>query len=130
VHEGFHGIFFVNRDFQEFSRRRWEALGPVERRFIRSYFDSQDYDLKDSFLMTNELMAYCLQQPVSQAAEYFGVYLQGKLEASPWRREALPPSREAMGDAFAREAAAFSAYVSDRWGLSAGRISRLRVREE
>jgi hypothetical protein len=80
--------------------------------------------------MVNELMAYCLQQSPSLAAEYFGKTLAGRLEGS-WRRQSLPPKNEAAGTwpelerDFAREAAAFSAYVDQRWGLLGGRVHRI-----
>jgi hypothetical protein len=130
AHEGFHGLFFIDEDFREFSRRRWEALPQTARRFILSYFDYSQYDLKDSYLMMNELMAYCLQQSPALAAEYFGKTLAGRLEGS-WRRQSLPAKDEAAGTwpelerDFTREAAAFSAYVDQRWGLSGGRVHRI-----
>ena len=133
THEGFHGIFFIDQDFQEFSRRRWENLSPQASRFIRALFGSMAYDTGDTGLMINELMAYCLQQPVSQAARYFGEVQAGRLAGLPLRREALSPRDEATGTwpeiaaAFRSEAAAFSAYVERRWGLAAGRVLRVRA---
>jgi hypothetical protein len=131
VHEGFHGIFFMDEDFREFSRRRWENLDAVAKQVFRSYLDFQRYDLGDPYLVVNEFMAYCLQQPVSQAGPYFGENLPRRLHASSWRRAVLPPAEESPGGGlswpalarvFIREAEAFSAYVSRRWGLAAGRV--------
>jgi hypothetical protein len=133
VHEGFHGLFFIDEDFREFSRRRWENLSPGARGFIRSYFDYQRYDIGDPYLMVNEFMAHCLQQSVSQAPRYFGENLAGRLAAS-WRREILPEKDEesgtwpAIASAFRTEAEAFSAYVNRRWGFAAGRVRRVTVR--
>jgi hypothetical protein len=134
AHESFHGLFFIDRDFREFSRGRWENLSPQASRFIRALFGSMAYDTRDTDLMINELMAYCLQQPVSQAARYFGETQAGRLAELPLRRNALPPQDEATGTwpaiaaAFRAEAAAFSAYVERRWGLAAGRVRQVRVR--
>jgi hypothetical protein len=134
-HEGFHGLFFIDEDFRGFSRRRWEALDGVSRGFIRSYFDSQRYDLGDDYLMVNEFMAYCLQQPVSQAGRYFGENLAGRIYATPWRRPVLPPGGEDAGvwpelaRAFSREAEAFSSYVDRRWGFAAGRVRSVTFRD-
>jgi hypothetical protein len=134
THEGFHGIFFVDEDFREFSRRRWEALSPAARRFIISYFDYQRYDIGDEYLMINEFMAHVLQQPVSRAARYFGETLASRIEASSWRRTVLPEKDEAAGiwpalaEAFSAEARAFDGYVANRWGLGAGRVYRIRVK--
>jgi hypothetical protein len=131
IHEGFHGLFFIDEDFQEFCRRRWEGLNPGAKRFIRSYFDYQGYDINNPYLMINEFMAHCLQQPVSRAGWYFGEVLAGRINESSWRREVLPPQDEASGTwpdlarAFTRETEALSSYVNQRWGLSAGRVRRL-----
>ena len=131
VHEGFHGIFFMDGEFREFSRRRWENLDGDAKRVFRSYLDFQRYDLEDPYLVVNEFMAYCLQQPVSQAGSYFGENMPRQILTSPWRGSVLPPSEKspagerwpALARAFTREAEAFSAYVSRRWGFAAGRVS-------
>jgi hypothetical protein len=136
AHEGFHGIFFIDGDFRDFSRRRWEGLSPGARRFILSYFDYQHYDTGDEYLMINEFMAHVLQQPVSRAGSYFGETLASRLDASPWRRAVLPEKDEetgtwpALAQAFLAEARAFDGYVAGRWGLGAGRVYRLRVRRD
>ncbi|MDR2068541.1 MAG: hypothetical protein LBP71_01560 [Spirochaetaceae bacterium] len=136
VHEGFHGLFFIDGEFRDFSLRRWEQLPGPARRFILSYFDYQRYDVADSYLMVNEFMAHCLQQSVSLAGLYFGQTLAARIDASSWRRGVLPPKDEASGSwpelagIFSAEAAAFSAYVNRRWGLSAGRVWQIRVRGE
>lgn len=131
IHEGFHGLFFIDPDFQEFCRLRWEGLDPDARRFLRSYFDYQGYDGDNLFLMINEFMAHCLQQPVSRAGWYFGENLARRINESSWRRGVLPPMDEASGAwpslarAFTREAEALSSYVSLRWAFTAGRIRRV-----
>jgi hypothetical protein len=133
VHEGFHGLFFIDEDFRAFSRRRWENLSPLAKGFIRSYFDYQHYDIGDAYLMINEFMAHCLQQSASLASRYFGENLAARLETS-WRREVLPEKDEGTGtwpeiaSAFRAEAEAFSAYVNRRWGFAAGRIRRVTVK--
>jgi hypothetical protein len=130
VHEGFHGIFFIDEDFRNFSRRRFENLSPLAKRFILSFFDYQHYDVKDQYLVVNEFMAHVLQQSVSQAGAYFGKTLASRIDASSWRRTILPPKDEAteswpdIARAFQAEAEAFSAYVNQRWGLAAGRVWR------
>jgi hypothetical protein len=133
VHEGFHGIYFIDEDFRAFTASRWKNLAPVPKRFIRSYFEYLNYDSSDAYLMENEFMAYCLQQGVSQAPRYFGETLARIIADHPWRNTVLPPKDEAsdawpeIAEAFRAEAAAFSAYVNHRWGLAAGRVSRVRV---
>ncbi|MDR2943415.1 MAG: hypothetical protein LBV17_12600 [Treponema sp.] len=132
THEGFHGLFFIDADFRDFSRKRLEQLPAVAKQFIKSYFDFQQYDTKDEYLFVNEFMAHVLQQTDSQAADYFGSYLPLRLQSS-WRAGALPKKDEASGTwpvlarAFAVEAEAFSAYVNRRWGLAAGRVWGLQI---
>jgi hypothetical protein len=134
AHEAFHGLFFIDGEFRDFSRRRWENLGDVPRRFIRSYFEYQAYDTGDAYLLVNEFMAYIMQQPAYQARTYFGETLASRINASPWRRTVLPEKDEAsnswpeIGEAFEREAEAFSAYVRGRWGLSAGLVRKVRIK--
>jgi len=135
THECFHGIFFLDADFRDFSRRRWEQLSAPAKRFITSYFDFQQYDTKDEYLLINEFMAHVLQQSVSQAAEYFGHYLPTRLLESSWRASTLPKKDEASGTwptlaaAFTTEAEAFSDYVNIRWGLAAGRVWGVQVKK-
>ena len=132
AHEGFHGIFFIDEDFRDFSRRRWEQLPVTAKRFLTAFFEFQQYDTKDEYLLINEFMAHVLQQSVSQAAAYFGQNLPLRLE-STWRASALPKKDEAsstwpsLATVFTAEAEAFSAYVNQRWGLAAGRVWTLRV---
>ncbi|MDR2397800.1 MAG: hypothetical protein LBD74_03455 [Spirochaetaceae bacterium] len=134
VHEGFHGLFFIDEEFRDFSTRRFAQLDRGAKGFLLSFFDYQHYDIKDSYLMINEFMAHVLQQPVSHAASYFGEYLARQIDASSWRRTVLPPMDEEtqswpdLAGAFNTEATTFSAYVNQRWGFAAGKIHRIQVR--
>ena len=134
AHEGFHGLFFIDEDFRAFSRRRWQQFPAQAKRFTVSFFNFQRYDTADEYLLINEFMAHVLQQPVSQAGYYFGQALPLRLEDS-WRRADLPEKDQSSGSwpvlaaAFTREAEAFSAYVNSRWGLAAGRVHLVTVRQ-
>ena len=137
IHECFHGLFFIDEDFRNFSASRWEIFSPEAKRFFSSYLDSMRYDLSVSYLVVNEFMAYCLQQSVSQAPYYFGEYLAGQIAGNPLRRAVLPQEEQttagggrywpALARAFAREAEAFSDYALRRWGFSAGAVYSTRV---
>ncbi len=133
VHEGFHGLFFIDEDFRNFSRSRWEHLPPPAKKFITSYFGFQQYDTKDEYLLVNEFMAHIMQQSVRQAAEYFGKILPSRLE-NTWRVSSLPQKDEVSGtwtvlaETFTEEAQAFSGYVDRRWSLTAGRVWGLMIR--
>jgi hypothetical protein len=132
AHEGFHGIFFIDEDFRTFCAERWKNLNRTAKNFIVSYFDYQQYDVQDNYLLINEFMAHILQQSAGAAAEYFGKTLAGRIDASDWRRSVLPPKDDAtetwpaLAEAFSAEAYAFSAYARRRWGLDCGRIWRVR----
>jgi hypothetical protein len=136
AHEGFHGLFFIDKDFRAFCQNRWVSLPGHAKVFIRSFFDFQRYDIHDETLMINEFMAHVLQQPSFGAAKYFGETLPRRLESSPWRVSALGEKDEAtdswpqLAKAFTQEAETFSAYVNRRWGLSAGRTWTLTVNRE
>jgi len=133
AHEGYHGLFFIDEEFRDFSKKRLQQLPSAARRFIVSFFEFQQYDIKDEYLFVNEFMAHVLQQSVSQAPDYFGSYLPGRLE-STWRVSTLPPKDEVSGSwtslakVFTDEAQAFSTYVNQRWNLAAGRVWTLRIR--
>ncbi|MDR2053986.1 MAG: hypothetical protein LBP80_11295, partial [Treponema sp.] len=51
IHECFHGLFFVDEDFRNFSAARWENLSPEAKRFFSSYLDSMRYDIAVSYLV-------------------------------------------------------------------------------
>ncbi|MHC6204392.1 hypothetical protein ACYULU_14525 [Breznakiellaceae bacterium SP9] len=133
AHEGFHGIFFVDERFRDFSRTRYEGLSPETLRFIRNYLEYDSYDISDGYLVINEFMSYVMQQPASLAYEYFGRTAAGRIDSSTRRRSILPPKDAAsnswpsIGTAFGREAAAFSAYAKERWNLSAGQVWHVTV---
>jgi hypothetical protein len=136
IHECFHGLFFMDEDFRNFSVGRWENFPPEAKRFFSSYLDFMRYDTAHGYLAVNEFMAYCLQQPASHAPYYFGEYLAGQIAANPLRRSVLSGEERtasggrywpALARAFSREAVAFSDYASRRWGFSAGAVYSLRA---
>lgn len=132
AHEGFHGLFFIDSDFRDYSRQRWELFPASAKKFLLSFFDYQQYDIKDEYLLINEFMAHILQQSVNQAGDYFGRTLPSRFETT-WRRESLPAkegeSWPELASAFTSEARAFSNYVNERWNLAAGRVWNLIIRD-
>jgi hypothetical protein len=132
AHEGFHGIFFIDEEFRNFAYERWKNLDGAAKRFLVSYFDYQQYDINDEYLIVNEFMAYVMQQSAGAASEYFGKTIPSRINEISWRRGALPAYNEETGlwtdlaKFFSAEAAAFSAYARSRWALDCGRVWRLR----
>ena len=142
AHEGFHGLYFIDEDFRNFCRSRWQQLGAEAKKFIASYFQYYQLDIGDGtgrdpdgdYLLYNELMAYILQLPVLEAGFYFGSTLPSRLENNPRRKDDLPfkdartNTWPILASAFDREARAFSDYVEKRWGLSGGRVNNVSVK--
>ncbi|MCL2804672.1 MAG: hypothetical protein FWD26_01880 [Treponema sp.] len=117
-HEGFHGIFFIDEEFRDYSRSRWEQFPQDAKDFILIYFEVQNYDLENDYLMVKEFKSHVLQQPVFETADYYGRHLA-------WRVGVIPsPS---VVSAFVAEANTFSEYVNKRWGLATGRVWGLAV---
>lgn len=129
THEGYHGLFFTDEAFRRFASDRYRELPSEPKEFLKAYFDSRRYDVRDDYLMTNELMAYCLQQPVELAARYFGDTLPVRLEKDLLRKKVLPPRSAgdipypALAAPLKAVAAQFDAYVLMRWGMRAGGVS-------
>ena len=134
-HEAFHGLYFIDEDFRIFSRQRWASFPLFARDFLLAYFNLQAYDLENDYLVVNEFMAHVLQFPVSNASWYFGEHLPNiLLNNSSAFRTFLPEMEERtregrryypeLAQVFTHEAEVFSAYVNQRWGLSAGRVWR------
>ena len=136
AHEGFHGLYFIDEDFRNYSRQRWEAFPAPAKKFLLSFFDFQAYDIRDQELVIKEFSGHLLQFPVSQIAWYFGQHLPNQMiERSPRRAVDLPKKEDTrdgkrywpeLADFFTAEAEAFSRYVNQRWSLAAGRVWRAR----
>jgi hypothetical protein len=118
VHEGFHALFFLDANFRTFSYRRYAQLTPRVKRFLLTYFGRLGYDTSYQFLMVNEFMAYVLQQPLAETEQFFGAPVLNAV-----RQQMEIRSAQDILTAFQDEAVAFSAYVRQRWGFTAGRIT-------
>ncbi|MCL2602471.1 MAG: hypothetical protein FWD91_06625 [Treponema sp.] len=134
AHEMFHGLFFIDSDFQKFSRQRWEAFPEHTKKFFIAFLDILTYSTDYEYLVINEFMAYMLQLPASQASWYFGQHLSNRLYNEGFGH--LLPAHYQMRDGmrfwpeiatiFTAEAETFSRYVNERWGLEAGRVWKTR----
>ena len=128
AHEGFHGLFFIDEDFQNFTNKRWAQLHPQARAFFKAFLEHMEYDTSYHFLLMKEFSGYVLERPVSQMAHRFGQNLPSRILNYYPYNTALPPRCYETGtwpllaQAFTAEAEAFSAFVNQRWGLAAGRV--------
>ena len=126
AHEGFHGIFFVDKDFRDTVSVAYQNADPQSLQFLHSYFTVQDtlaYNKDDTYLMHNEFMAYMLQQPVNRTGTYFADNLAKRgfmLRAVP---ELCTYVQKTQGTGFTESSQVLSTYVFQRWGIEAGRVS-------
>ena len=127
AHEGFHGLFFIDEGFREFTAARWYQFPEDGRRMFLTFLDDQEYDIAVEFIVLKEFASFLLQQPVSLAPAYFGRRMPYRISCPYWH-EAHQHLRTPTGmfphfaNMFTREAEAFSAYVNYRWGFAAGRV--------
>jgi hypothetical protein len=124
IHEGFHGLFFLDEAFREFSFRRYENLNPQAKRYLLAYFSYLGYDTSYQFLVVNEFMAYVLQQSLVANSDFWG----GNVLNAISNRIEVTSLPEILAT-FQAEAVAFSAYVDQRWSLAAGRLRRITEAE-
>ena len=127
AHEGFHGLFFIDEAFREFTADRWSRFPEDGRRMFLTFLDDQEYDISVEFIVLKEFASFLLQQPVSLAPAYFGARMPYRISCPEWHaahRHLRTPTGmfPHFADLFTREAAAFSAYVNYRWGFAAGRV--------
>jgi len=127
AHEGFHGLFYIDEDFREFTANRWYWFPEDGQRMFLTFLDDQEYDITVEFIVLKEFASFLLQQPVSMAPAYFGRRMPYRITNPYWHAEnrhlrdhtgAFPH----FANMFTREAEAFSAYVNYRWGFAAGRV--------
>jgi len=136
AHEGFHALHYIDEDFREFTRQRWEIFCNKGKMLLLSFFVIQAYDISDIELVYKEFSAHMLYWPVNQAGWFFGESMPTRVTTTnPLYAFILPPSREVtrgrlhwpeLATIYTAEAQAFSNYVNQRWGFAAGRVWRIR----
>ncbi len=123
-HEGWHGIFFVDKDFRDFVYSEFDSMDSRTRDYLVRYFQvtpSLNYDIKDAYLLRNEFMAYMLQKPVSDIARYFSDMASRRHSQDLAKKEA-DYIIETNAQGFVDAAKRLSDYAEKRWNLSAGRV--------
>ena len=124
AHEGWHGIFFIDEEFRNTVASIYYTIDSETLAYLRRYFQvtpSLNYDVKDDYLMKNEFMAYLLQQPVSQVANYF-VNMAKREHSQQLAKKQADYIIATKGAGFEGAARLLDEYVSDRWNLNAGRV--------
>ena len=125
AHEAWHGIFFTDEDFRNTTAAIYYTIDPNAIDFLVGYWKSQpslNYDSSDNYLIQNEFMAYIMQQGVQFTKSYFtriANYASVQKAIPDLANYVLKTNARAFEDA----GYAFDSYVSDRWGLSNGRVA-------
>lgn len=127
AHEGWHGIFFVDSDFQNAVASVYYTLqvsDPMTMAFLKRYFQvtpTLNYDTNDDYLMKNEFASYMLQRPVNQVAEYY-VNMASRSHAQTTIKKEADHIIQTRASGFVSAAQMLESYVSERWNLEAGRV--------
>ena len=127
THEGFHALFFIDEDFQNFVSAVYETIDSDTRDFLIDYFNSQPtlgYDTNDKFLMHTEFMSYILQQPVNKVADYF-LMRTNWASVMKYTPDLCEKIRQTKAVGFEDAAIILDDYVKDRFNVECGDISLL-----
>lgn len=125
AHEGWHTLYFADEEFRNFVAACFYTMDPNARDFIIGFFKSQPslgYDVNDTYLLINEFMAYTLQQPVNQVADYYK-----NLATWPSVKKAIPELckyiQNTNAQAFEDVAIMLNDFIFTKWGIESGNIS-------
>ena len=90
THEGYHGIFFSDLDFAAEVQAIWDSLDDSEKQFWYDFLAWKQYEIDNPYLVTNEFMAYLMQQSRENVESYFKDYIIPKyLIAVPDKEEKI-----------------------------------------
>nr|MBP3280957.1 hypothetical protein [Treponema sp.] len=124
AHEGWHGIFFLDSDFRKTVYKFYDELDEGTKRYLIRYFQvtpSLNYDVNDPYLLRNEFMAYMLQKPVSDIAEYF-LDMAGRRHSQDLAKREADYIIATGARHFVDASRKLDEYVNGRWNLDAGRV--------
>jgi hypothetical protein len=129
VHESTHAIFFADEEYRAFVRKTWSSMTDDEKWFWKAYFAWAMYDTGSDYLMANEFQAYLMQQPTASAAEYFTSRKADELLAKhPELQAKVDEYMKRYGGSFEARARDLEAWLSRKYGFSAGRTYFLDLR--
>jgi hypothetical protein len=127
THESSHALFFVDEAYRQVAASIWDSMSKEERWFWKLYFGWMNYDTSSSYLMSNEVQAYLVQQPVAGATKYFTETLPGRLlEKHPELESELKLYFDRFGGEFAAKAVILDSWLRKRYGFGAGTMLFLR----
>ena len=130
VHESFHGIYFGDELFRDKVTEVCNVMDQHSLQFITQYFASQptlNYDLNDTYLIENEVMAYIMQQSVSTQKSYFADNLAWRSSVINYMPDLATYVRNTKASGITEAAVLLDNYAFERWGLNAGRTAMISV---
>ena len=130
VHESFHGIYFGDEPFRNKVTEVCNVMDQQSLLFIKQYFASQPtlgYDLNDTYLIENEVMAYIMQQSVKEQSYYFAENLAWRGSVMSYMPDVAAYVRKTKASGIKEAAVMLDNYAFERWGLNAGRTSMISV---
>lgn len=124
-HEICHMFFFIDEEFRNFVAAVYGTMDQTSLQFLIDYFVAQKhlgYDINDEYLMHNELMAYLMQQPVSEVSDWFVSHskIQAVVDYTPDLCEYI---RNTNAHGFEDAAIAINDYIFDHYGVVAGNVA-------
>lgn len=130
AHEGLHCIYFTNSDFRREVADVYSSCDRTSLEFLLKYFTvtaSLNYDINDKYLIENEFMAYLLQQPLSEVADYFTKIVATKKTINARCPELVEYVLETEGKGFYDAAKKLDNYLAAAWGFASGRVWLVRT---
>ncbi len=125
-HEASHALFFQDDAYQTLSAELWTSLSRESRRFWLTHFAWRRYDTADRYLVINEMQAYLVQQSVNAIPSYYEAVAKKLSEAYPAELTRIEADAPAAIAEAGLNAERLDGYLSERWGLAAGRFGRSR----
>lgn len=125
AHEGWHTIFFEDEEFRNFVAAVYYTMDPATLQFLIEYFQSQPslgYDVNDEYLMHNEMMAYIMQQNLSEVKNYF-IHCANRGSVMQYTPSLCEYIRRTEARGFEDAAIALNDYVFDKYGIICGNIA-------
>lgn len=125
AHEGLHCLYFTNANFRSTVANAFNKTDPKSLQFILKYFTvtpSLNYDINDTYLIQNEYMAYILQQPLNEVADYFTKIVATKHYINANCPDLVKYVQESNGWGFYTAAKMMTPFLTDNWNYTAGRI--------
>lgn len=124
AHECWHGIFFIDAEFRNAVGAVYYTMDQTCLEFLKVFWETQPglgYDLADTYLMHNELMAYLMQQGTAYTKPYFNS-LAKRPSVQRNQKELADYVLAVQSAGFEDAAKILDTYAFDNWCFNAGRV--------